>query len=131
MISSKSEGFKEGPEQVRGSRPGPRLSWQSHFCRNRRGRSKATVSPGSHCSTAEPKHCRAGFLHPAQQCCALLAALGGKEDVGQRPPMPASCWMLAGFRALDEFLCLAGWWAAGAVLQKAGGALPAPGTHQR
>jgi hypothetical protein len=41
MISSKWEHFKEGPGQMRGSRPGPLLSWQSSFCRGLSGRSKA------------------------------------------------------------------------------------------
>lgn len=43
MISSKPEHFKEGPGQVRGSRPGPPLSWHSNFCIGLRGKSKTSA----------------------------------------------------------------------------------------
>lgn len=43
MISSKPEHFKEGPRQVRDSRPGPLLSWQNNFCRDLRGRTRSQL----------------------------------------------------------------------------------------
>lgn len=68
MISRKPEDFKEQPGQVRDSRPGPLLSWQSNFCRCRRGGVQATAEPGA----TLPRLVGQGpSLHPARQLFSL------------------------------------------------------------
>lgn len=119
MISSKPEHFKEGPGQVRSSRPGPPLSWHSNFCRGLRDKSKISapnkkISPGGGAwltaNLSGQLWRDRQFLPPARQLIGTLKVGSSEKEEASYvySLLCAYCQLPGQLNALGTFVCHSG-----------------------